>query len=387
MAFPEFHPHPLKLIEPDFRSELTDLIIDLDHFRRKEIHTRIPPVIFRQIIDLFHKVESLGSARIEGNNTRMLEWMRLDHAGVSTVPEGVLEIRNMETTLKYIDAEILHRPVDRDFISVIHRRIMKGLRPPPAGDGDSRAGEYRTGEVGIAHSEHMPPPPWEIAPLMNELTEFTESDHPPKYDLLKASIFHHRFVWIHPFFNGNGRTARMLTYAILIKLGFRLNDRRIINPSSAFCRDRRAYYHALSRADKGSRAGILFWCSYMLKGLRDEIQIIDRLAEYGFLKDRILMPALRSAGKSGAVSPLHLKMLEIVAESQPVQSSGFQPLFPGKLPQEISRQVRGLRTMELIVPEKAGGRRYLLNLRHPVLEVQIMSALDREGFLPGPVGE
>jgi Fic family protein len=306
MAFSEYNYYSVTLVEPDFRSELTDLIIDLDHLRRKEIHTRTPPGVFRQIIDLFHKVESLGSARIEGNNTQMMEWLRLEHTGVSSVPEGVVEIRNMETTLKYIDAEILHNPIERQFIQTIHTRIMKGLRPPPAGDGDSRAGDYHTEEVVIAHSEHMPPPPWDIAPLMNELTEFMESDHPPKYDLLKASMFHHRFTWIYPLFNGNGRTVRMLTYAILIKQGFILNDRRIINLSSAFCLDRQAYYHALSRADQGDKDGTLFWCSYMLKGLRDEIQRIDRLAEHDFLKNRIFLPALRGAEKSGAVSSTDL---------------------------------------------------------------------------------
>ena len=48
-------------------------------------------------------------------------------------------------------------------------------------------------------------------------------DDSPKYDLLKVAIAHHRFVWVHPFSNGNGRTVRLFTYAMLVKLGFNVN--------------------------------------------------------------------------------------------------------------------------------------------------------------------
>ena len=43
------------------------------------------------------------------------------------------------------------------------------------------------------------------------------------FDLIKVAIAHHRFVWIHPFGNGNGRVVRLLTYALLIKYGFGAN--------------------------------------------------------------------------------------------------------------------------------------------------------------------
>ena len=69
--------------------------------------------------------------------------------------------------------------------------------------------------------------------LMSELMDFIAEENGPKYDLLKAAIAHHRFVWIHPFGNGNGRTVRLLTYAMLLKAGFNANAGRIINPDNA----------------------------------------------------------------------------------------------------------------------------------------------------------
>ncbi len=382
MSVPEYIAYPLELIIPDFDSEITGLIIDLDHLRRKELVTSTHPIVFRDLLKLFHTVESVGSARIEGNNTQFIELLDAEQGQTDSIPEGIREIRNMENTLDYIEQTIADHSIDQFFICEIHRRIMEGLRPPPAGDGDSRPGQFRQDEVGIGRSSHLPPPPWEIAPLMRELTGFLETDHPSRYDLIKSSLFHHRFVWIHPFANGNGRTARMLTYAIMIKQGFRLNAGRIINPASAFCMDRELYYKSLSSADKGERDGIINWCTYMLSGLKTEMEKTDRLADHSYLMSKILLPAIHHSEKNGRISQLDSKMLKIAVEQHTVQASHFKNLFRDKLPQEISRQIKKLRESRLLVSETEGGRQYVINIRNELLRLGIMNALDREGFLP-----
>jgi len=73
MAFPEYRHFPLEIVVPDFDSEIADMIIDLDHLRRKEIQTRTHPLVFRDLLSLFHTIEAIGSARIEGNSTQLLE--------------------------------------------------------------------------------------------------------------------------------------------------------------------------------------------------------------------------------------------------------------------------------------------------------------------------
>lgn len=96
----------------------------------------------------------------------------------------------------------------------------------------------------------MPPDYTQVPALMNELFEFTENSDSQKYDLLKIAISHHRFAWVHPFDNGNGRTVRMFTYAILMKYGFNVHiGQRLINPTAVFCNDRDKYYESLSDAD------------------------------------------------------------------------------------------------------------------------------------------
>jgi len=382
MSYPEYRPYPLGLPSPSFDSKITDLIIELDHLRKKEIRTAIHPLLFKQLVELFHIVEGLASARIEGNNTQLLELLELESGLGANVSEEVREIRNLENTLAYIDSVIGRRDIDLSFVFEIHQRIMEGLKPPPAGDGDSEAGKFRQVEVGIAKSSHLPPPPWEIRGLMDELLEFLGKAYPPKYDLIISAIVHHRFVWIHPFTNGNGRTVRMLTYALLIKQGFKVNTKRILNPASAFCLDRDQYYKSLAKADRGDHDGILEWCFYMLNSLRKEFEKIDHLSDMTFLKTKILLPSIDFSYQKKFLTEVEWRILKMVAEKQLVQADDFKDIFKNKLPQEISRQIRRLRQLNLLIPEKPNARKYVLNIRSDLLRMGLLYVFDKEGFLP-----
>jgi len=67
---------------------------------------------------------------------------------------------------------------------------------------------------------HLPPEFIQVPEYMQALAAFINENQPPKHDLIKVALAHHRFGWIHPCGNGNGRVVRLLTYALLIKYGF-----------------------------------------------------------------------------------------------------------------------------------------------------------------------
>ncbi len=382
MPIPQYKPYPLELVFPDFDSPLTDLVIELDHLRKKEIQISSHSAIFLQLKHIFHTIESIGSARIEGNNTTIVEIVETKLEEDSHLSPDIQEIRNMENTMGFIEDVVESTPIDKAFICEIHKRIVEGLPLPPNGEGDIRPGNYRQEEIGIGRSDHLPPPPWEVDHLLNNLYDFIQEDHSSKYDLLKSAIAHHRFVWIHPFTNGNGRSVRMLTYAMLIKQGFRVNFNRIINPTAVFCSDRNRYYKYLSQADTGMKEGILEWCHYVLSGLKLEIEKIDRLADHSFLKTKILIPAIDYSVRMKSITDLDARILKIAVEKQEVQAGDFRTIFKNKLPQEISRQIKRLRDMNLLVPAMEGGRKYVLSFSNNFLLRGVMYALDQENFLP-----
>ncbi|WP_229689115.1 Fic family protein [Puia dinghuensis] len=374
---------PLKLVEPSFTSGLTDLIIELDYLRKKPLEGSTHPHVFFQLKHIFHTLESIGSARIEGNNTTVAEYIETKLEDRTLVLPGIREIQNIEAALDFVDANIKDYPINRTFLSELHKMVVKDLEPPPAGEGDASPGEYRRHQVKINKSNHVPPEGILIPEYMDELTEFINRPDSPKYDLLKAAIAHHRFVWIHPFGNGNGRTVRLFTYAMLVKLGFNVDiGGRILNPTAIFCSDRNDYYKYLSQADKGTNEGILEWCNYVLKGLKEEIEKIDRLLDYNFLKGNILLPAINYSLDRQQITGTEAKVLRRVTEKQLIQAGDVKSFYPGKADAEVSRQLRKLVDKKMLVPEKQGSRKYLLRFDNNYLLRGVIRALGEKSFLP-----
>jgi Fic family protein len=372
----------LRLIEPPFSSPLTDLIIELDFLRKKRVEGTTHPRVFSQLKQIFHMLESIGSARIEGNNTTIAEYIETKIDGAEQIPVSIQEIQNMEKALGHIDSSGENLIVNRDFVSDLHKMVVENLPSPPDGEGDATPGFYRTGNVTIKRAQFTPPKPDDVQWYMDELFDFVNRPEKPKYDLLKIAIAHHRFVWIHPFSNGNGRTVRLFTYALLIKSGFAIHEERILNPTAVFCSNRKNYYHQLSLADTGTDDGLFSWCEYVLTGLKKEIEKIDRLSDYSFLKTKILIPSIQQSLERKVITEVESKILLRTAEEQVLKASHLTGIFKGKLPQEISRHIARLKEKKMLVPEKVGSRRYILRFDNNYLLRAIIRSLSMNRFLP-----
>ncbi len=388
MANVQQHPvmFPLRLVEPTFRDELTDLIINLNNLRHRQLSGSTHPSLFFQVKELFHYLESIGSARIEGNRTTIAEFIesRLENDEGVEIPANIREILNMSDALEFIDRNVKDHPISRMFVSELHRLVVKTLPTnTTTSEGDRTPGVYRTVPVRISNADHNPPDATQVSALMDELFHFINTGHEPKYDLLKIAIAHHRFAWIHPFSNGNGRTVRLLTYAMLVKHGFSVDiGGRILNPTAVFCTDRDKYYEMLSIADAGSDDGLLRWCRYVLGGLNIEIEKIDKLLDFAFFRDKILVPAIAHVRALSLISETEAKILVKTAHVQAMSASDLQDIFKGKNSAEVSRQIRRLRERKLLIPIAQGRRSYTLGLHQSALLRGIMHALDVNEFLP-----
>lgn len=380
MTKPRFIHHDLSLIEPSFGSPLTDLIIELDYLRKKRLGGSTHPKVFFQLKHIFHTLESIGSARIEGNNTTIAEFIETKLVEAKTIPSGIKEIQNIEKAMAFIEETVKDYPINRVFISDMHKMIVDGLSPDE--EGDATAGEYRKHNVKIAKSNHLLPDWTKVEDYMIELIDFINREDSPKYDLLKVAIAHHRFVWIHPFGNGNGRTVRLFTYAMMIRLGFNVSNGRILNPTAVFCSNRQNYYQKLSEADAGRDGGILSWCEYVLEGLKDEIEKIDKLLDYEFLKTEILLPAIAHSLERKYITDIEARILKRAIEKPLIQAFDIKDLFVGQDNAIISRQIKKLIEKKMLEPEKEGARKYMISFNNNFLLRGIISSLGAKGFLP-----
>lgn len=378
----EFQDMELRLIEPAFGSKLTNVIIELDHLRKRRLGGSTHPQIFFQVKKIFHMMESIGSARIEGNRTTLAEYIETKFDRNTKPIPSIREIQNIEAAMSFVEENVKEYSINRAFVSELHKMIVDGLEPPPKGEGDFTPGATRKSEVKIGQAAHVPPDWIRVDEYMEELFAFIAHENDPKFDLLKTAIAHHRFVWIHPFTNGNGRTVRLFTYAMLVKMGFNIDEGRILNSTAIFCGDREMYYHMLSRADDGTESGMLAWCEYILAGLKQEIQKIDLLLDYPYLKNEILLPAIAYSTERKFITEMESKILKRAIERRVMKAADVSDLFPNKVSAEVSRQLRKLLDSNLLMPEKVGARKYLISFGNNFLLRGIIRILGEKGFLP-----
>ncbi len=378
---PVFRHHDLTLINPAFDSPLVDVLTELEHLRRLQLRGTTPPQVFYQLKHIFHMLESLGSARIEGNHTTLADYVesKLEGAGLP-LADHLREMENIEAAMEYIETSI--DPDDgltEHFIRELHAITVAGLER----EGDATPGAYRLKPVQIAQSEHLPPEFVQVPHYMQELVAFINENHPKKYDLLKVALAHHRFGWIHPFCNGNGRAVRLLTYALLIKYGFNVKaGGRVLNPTAVFCNDRDRYYAMLAKGDTGSREGLEAWCLYVLQGILDELRKVDRLTDYDYLSDRILVPALAHARGRELITGSEEKLLQITVQKGVAKSADLSVAMPDMSPAQRTYQIKKLVDRKMLQPVREGARQYTIGFSNSYLIRGIIRSLAEEGFIP-----
>uniref|UniRef100_A0A915AXL3 protein adenylyltransferase n=1 Tax=Parascaris univalens TaxID=6257 RepID=A0A915AXL3_PARUN len=176
---------------------------------------------------------------IEGNTmtlvqTRSILETRMAVAGKSIMEHN--EILGMDAALRFLNQSLVHIGlITVEDILDIHRRVL-GFVDPEA------AGVFRTTQVFVGNFAPVAP---ELVPSeMEELIRWLNDEETLLLDPVEfAAIAHYKFVYIHPFIDGNGRTARLLMNLILMQAGFP----PIIIPVE----ERSDYYHTLSAANSG----------------------------------------------------------------------------------------------------------------------------------------
>ncbi|HEX5132270.1 MAG TPA: Fic family protein [Candidatus Krumholzibacteria bacterium] len=371
-----FHHYDLALVAPEFGSTLNGKIQELQYLRRWQLSGSTPPPAFFDLKSVFQFLENLRSARVEGNQTTVQELVDAKIAPPPRKSEGLKEIENMEAAMAFVeDAVEPGGGVSRGLILEIHKLVVSGLTR----EGDVSPGQFRLRNLAITGSDHTPPDFTQVDPYVDELVSFYNKGDDPQFDLIKVALAHHRFAWIHPFGNGNGRTARLLTYAMLIERGYDVRQGRILNPSAVIGQDRTEYYRHLAFADSGETVGALAWTEYFLTGLLIDMRRIDRLLDYKYLSGSILKPAIRFCLDRGLVSEIHASILEVAVDVPVFRSSDIKHLV--KLPVARSREINALLDAKLVQRVGPNARRYRMRYTSSVLLRGVISSLMAEGFI------
>jgi Fic family protein len=198
----------------------------------------IPADALARLHEEMRLVHTYHSNAIEGNTLTLQETKLVLEEGLTIGGKSLREHLEASNNAKAFDRmeELAKKKCAIDHVTIqeIHEIVTRGILED--------AGRYRTRNVRIAGAAKTPPDWSKIIKLMDELIEeITESKEHP---IETASFLHHRFVEIHPFSDGNGRVARLLTNLYLMA--------RDYPPVVLKKEDRGKYYKSLRAADAGN---------------------------------------------------------------------------------------------------------------------------------------
>lgn len=272
-----------------------------------ELRGRLPPTTCTALAQCLEGINSYYSNLIEGQGTRPIEAEKALKRTLAEKPTGrlgdlaLLAVAHIQTERWMRETLRADAAIDitgREFICELHRRFVAQLpetmREVTGPDGETAInvpGELRRRYVDVG--AHVAPAPEDVPPLLDAFREgWQRLPKTPAHILLA----HHRFAWIHPFLDGNGRIARLLTTALLAKSD--LDAGGLWSLSRGLAKRKAQYYEFLAAADSPRRgdfdgrgalslATASAFVEFMLDTCEDQIGFMASRLQIDHVKDRM----------------------------------------------------------------------------------------------------
>ena len=214
-----------------------------------------------------------SSTSIEGNRLSLDQVSDLAHGReVMATRKDKQEVLNYLKVLEDIDKLIHGKKITEQKILSIHKMVTQETLENP-----NDCGVYRNRYVVVANRLtgeviFRPPSNEDVPKLVNDLVEWLNSSDAKELDpVIEAGIAHYEFVRIHPFVDGNGRTARVLATLILYLRGF--DAKQFFCFDDYYDSDRQAYYGVLRSIDQRT-LDLTHWLEYFVEGVKVSILAI-----------------------------------------------------------------------------------------------------------------
>ncbi|SEA27068.1 Fic family protein [Flavobacterium gillisiae] len=201
----------------------------------------LPDIALNKIKESLSIEWTYNSNSIEGNTMSLRETQMVLQEGITIKGKSLrehFETHNHDKAIDYlfsiVNTDYVLRSID---ILSLHGLVLRSIE-------DDFAGRLRNGGVRISGANFVPPNANKVSDLLDELIDFSNTNPLGLNDIELAAVFHHKLVWIHPFFDGNGRTVRLTMNLLLMRCGF--------PPAIILKNDRKKYYEALNQANGGN---------------------------------------------------------------------------------------------------------------------------------------
>lgn len=287
------------------RGPLTDLAVDLAA-RAAGLLRSLPEGVVSALADLVRAMNCYYSNLIEGHDTHPVDIERALKGDYSAEPEKrnlQLEARAHIKVQEWIDGGgLAGRATTAEGLMEVHRRFGEMLPEDLLWAEDSKTGKRLRVEPGkwreqdVKVGRHIPISPGAL-PRFLERFESVYGNLGRTDRILAAAAAHHRLLWIHPFLDGNGRVARLMSYAMLRET---LDTRGIWSIARGLARDETRYKELLAACDlerrndldgRGhlSEESLAEFTRFFLETCIDQAAFMENLVQPDKLRDRIMI--------------------------------------------------------------------------------------------------
>lgn len=269
-------------LDLSYREELQSTFERLYHKKKHLQSSRpLPAIALNKIRESLSIEWTYNSNSIEGNTMSLRETQMVLQEGITVKGKSLrehFETHNHDKAIDYlysiINEEYTLRSID---ILSLHGLVLRSIE-------EDFAGRIRNGGVRITGANFTPPNANKVPDLLDELIDFINTNPLNLNAIELATIFHHKLVWIHPFFDGNGRTVRLSMNLLLMRCGF--------PPAIILKNDRKKYYEALNQANNGNYQKLtLLMCQSLERTLNIYINALpDNETEYVEISNLVQEP-------------------------------------------------------------------------------------------------
>lgn len=305
------HPSQLEPLLP--RDSQAELVLGMAHDLRTEaarLTGACQSGVSQELARLLRAMNSYYSNKIEGEHTRPLEIQEALAQDFSTNPEKAklqrLAVAHMATEQWVLEQTVEVAAVySTAFVSQIHQHLFAQLSEADrlvrlhAADGavlEERVvvpGALRDGEVAV--SRHVAPKAAAVGAMLERWSTVYGGARRGEMQIVAAAAAHHRLVWIHPFFDGNGRAARLHSVAVLNAMGL---TRGLWSPLRGLARQAQRYSERLGNADmprmgdldgRGqlSERMLLEWIEFFIGVCLDQVRFMSQMLDLREMQGRL----------------------------------------------------------------------------------------------------
>jgi Fic family protein len=294
-----------------------------------------------------------SSTAIEGNNLELYQVEALlAHKKVDAAERDIHEVQNYLNAMRYIEKVVTEkRPLTEKVVLHIHRLVTTKTLPA------DESGNYRKGPVYVVRRRlgqpvqvmYTGPEAAQVPSLMtNLITWMHESEPKAVHPAIVAGIVHQEIAAIHPFTDGNGRTARALATLILYQRGY--DFRRLFALEDYYNEDRPSYYAAINIGKNYTerRTDFTPWLEYFVRGFENEIievkNMVASLAAKGIGKQ---------SGQQVFLDKDQLKIIDFIEHVGRITTKDVMDIL--NCPQRTAQlYLKRLKEMDIIVPVGKG---------------------------------